>query len=657
MVTLEKIRGEMARMLEADRTLVSVEVSADSLDEALADAAVQLGISVRDIDYEVLQRGVSGFFAITKKDWKIRAYKSLTAARVQKKAAKAEAEASEESKAAVAASIDKDGNVFVFRGADGVFIRVTSPVGKGDKVAFKDAKAALSMRKIKDVDEDAVKEAVEKHDGEYVLVAPYKYVPANNPLLSVEISDDEMKAWIYVTPPGPGGADLSADAIRSSLQKSRVVAGIDENKVNEFVDTPVYGEKYLVAEGEEPRDGDNAWIEYNFETNKNKINLKESDGGKIDFKELNNIQNVVEGQPLAKKIVAQKGRHGKTVTGRYLEAKNGKDIPIPLGKNTRLADDGVTILATVSGQASLINKKINVEPILNISGDVSLKTGNISFLGTVCVSGSVEDGFSIKATGNIEIRGSVGKAQLDAEGDIVVARGVMGKGEGGIRAGRSIWARFIENATVEAGEFVIVTDGIVNCQVTAERKILCQGRRAGIIGGSLIAGEEIHAKTLGSVGGGSGTVLSVGYDPKRKARLDELLASKAAADRELEEVKLNYNTLAAQKKQKGEFSEEKEQNLKKFAERRYMLQNEIEKVDDEIAQIQDYLDELKTQGKVSASAKVYAGVRIVIRDVAEEVRADCNATTFYLDNGLVRYGKYQGPGEDVKRAPSGYISD
>lgn len=63
MVTLEKIRAEMTRMLEDDRTRMSVEVSADSLEEALSTAAVELGVSVKNIDFEVLQKGASGFFA------------------------------------------------------------------------------------------------------------------------------------------------------------------------------------------------------------------------------------------------------------------------------------------------------------------------------------------------------------------------------------------------------------------------------------------------------------------------------------------------------------------------------------------------------------------------------------------------------------------
>ena len=204
---------------------------------------------------------------------------------------------------------------------------------------------------------------------------------------------------------------------------------------------------------------------------------------------------------------------------------------------------------------------------------------------------------------------------------------------------------------------VIVSDGIINSQVAANRKILCQGKRAAIIGGILSAAEEIHAKSLGSLGGASETVLNVGFDPRSKERLDVLLANKQAAERELEDVELNFNTLLNMKKQKKDFPEDKEAILKKYGERQYILKTELEEVDLEIKQIQDYLNTLKTKGKVSASVKVYAGVKIVIRDFTEEVRADCKATTFYLENGLIRYGKYQGADDDMKRVPSGYTAD
>lgn len=656
MVTLETIREKMAARLEEDKSRVFVEVTGDTLDQALGDAAIQLGKPVNELDYEILQRGANGFFALKKKNWFIRAYE------MQKKRSRKE----EEDKTSVEeiedlerlnGVPDRNGAAYVFCAPDGVYLKITPPVGLGTPTTVREATEKLREREITTVPEDLIRQLVKQSTGEYVKVAPYRHSPANDSMMVVDITDQDMKAWLYATPPGPGGADLSADMIIAFLKNNRVVAGLNEERIRDFQDNPVYKQNYLVAEGIKPQDGADASIIYNFEVDRSKIRLKETSSGKIDFKELNLVQNVVEGQPLAQKVLAQRGKGGKTVTGKWLEAKNGKDVPMPLGKNTRIAEDGLTIVAEMNGQVLIINNKINVEPVLNIEGDVSLKTGNIMFLGTVYVSGNVEDGFSVKASGNIEVKGSVGKSDLDAEGDIVVGQGIAGKNEGFIRSGKSVWAKFIENSHVEAGEFVIVSDGIINCQVSANRKILCQGKRAAIIGGNLSAAEEIHAKTLGSFGGASETVLSVGFDPKSKERLDALTAVYQAAEKELDDVQLNFNTLVALKKQKKELSEDKEAALKKLGERQYILQMQLEETGIEIKQIQDYLNTLKNRGKVSASVKVFAGVKIVVRDITEDVRSDCKATTFYLENGLIRYGKYQGPDDDMKRVPSGYSAD
>ena len=45
----------------------------------------------------------------------------------------------------------------------------------------------------------------------------------------------------------------------------------------------------------------------------------------------------------------------------------------------------------------------------------------------------------------IEVNGIVDKSQLIATGNIVVRQGVFGKGEGYIKAGKSLWAKFIND--------------------------------------------------------------------------------------------------------------------------------------------------------------------------------------------------------------------
>ena len=60
---------------------------------------------------------------------------------------------------------------------------------------------------------------------------------------------------------------------------------------------------------------------------------------------------------------------------------------------------------------------------------VNIKSGNVTFLGTVIVNGNVEDGYNVKASGNIEVNGAVGASRLESDGDIIVSQGIVGRDE------------------------------------------------------------------------------------------------------------------------------------------------------------------------------------------------------------------------------------
>jgi uncharacterized protein (DUF342 family) len=327
-------------------------------------------------------------------------------------------------------------------------------------------------------------------------------------------------------------------------------------------------------------------------------------------------------------------------------------MPAPLGRNVHMGEDGATLIADINGLVTFLSGKINVEEIFTVPADVDLKTGNIMFLGTVIVQGNVEDGFSVKASGNIEVRGSVGKCEIVAEGDIIIHQGMAGKGGGSIQAGKNIWSKFIENASVEAGENVIVSDGLINTNIVANKKIICQGKRAAIVGGRYRACEEINAKTLGSPVGGTETILEVGYDPKSKAKMDQLQAQALQIKRQAEEYDKNIATLNATKKQRKTLPDDKEALLQDYVRRREELVIEVRSLAKEIETIQAYLNGLKTKGRISASSRVYPGVKLVIKDVKEDVKTEQKGITFYLENQMIRTTRYEEPEDEIlKKGP------
>jgi uncharacterized protein (DUF342 family) len=645
MATLEQLREYMRT--QAEDVKKSIQVNAPSIEAGLEDASIQLGVPKQRLEFEILVKGSPGFMGYGKRDFVLVVYETVEV----KAAAEAEADLGIDLPFAGemdTVDADRPGRAIVRLYQEGVMLKVLPPVGSGKPCTDKDAVKALNDRAIHDFDRALVSKAVREQEGSFVRIGEFVYNPAADSILTVEIADYEMKAFVIIRPPGPGGTDLPFDTMITYLENNSVVHGVKQDVLRDLVDHPRYDEPVLIAEGTKPYNGKDARIIFNFETDRSQVKLKEKNG-KVDFKEMNLVQNVVEGQALAKKVPAEQGENGRTVTGKLLPAKPGNDTAIGLGKNVRLSDDGLTVFASINGQVLVSAGKINVEPIYVVPGNVNLRTGgNVIFLGTVLVKGSVDDGFKVKAAGNIEVMGNVGKCELDAEGDVIVHQGITGKGGGVIRAGKGVWSKFIENASVEAGDTVAATDGIINSTVAANKRIICQGKRATIVGGKLTAAELIFAKTLGSVAG-SETQLEVGYDPKRKQELVELGARRDERQKVLDEIQLNIHTLMNQKNQKGELPEEKEQYLGELQGKEAQISKEIDLVTEDIEEIQSYLDSLKMVGKVSASAKVFQGVRINIKDAVLDVRNEFKATTFINENGLVKVTKFEDIEEDITK--------
>jgi uncharacterized protein (DUF342 family) len=653
MVDFVGLQQIVKEQLERDRAVHAVEASGDTLELAVAEAATLLNVPLKRLEYEIADRGFSGFFGAGKKEWKIRAYER---AALNKRGEDLRAGAGEEDEETLVIE-DWDGEVFVRLFLEGAFLKVTPPHGRGKIARNEDALGLLEERGVTQFDGALVSKIVEEAAGEYVRVGDYQRNSANDSTAAVEIVEGEMKANVKVSRPGPGGRDYSVENYTNLLHSNKVYYGINEEAVNKQVDKPVYQEAVTLAEGDKPVDGRDAYIQYNFETDKSKVRLREESNGRVNFKDLNIIQNVVENQPLAVRIAAEDGKSGKNVRGVLLPAKDGKNIPLPLGKNVHVADDGVTILEDISGQVLVVNNKIHVEPVYTVDGGVNLKSGNIEFLGTVIINGDVDDGFFVKAAGNIEVNGTVEKAELASEGDIIVTQGITGKGEGMVKAGHSVWAKFIENATVESGDLVVVSDGIINSHVDAAHRVLCQGKRAAIVGGRVRACEEINAKTLGSPMSGTETVLEAGFDPKLKTMLIELTEKKETIRKHFEELQRNIQTLVNIRKQRKALPEDKEAALAEFMTQRQTLIVNMKKTDEDLLKVQEALDKTEVEGRVSASAKVFPGVRIQIRDVREDVRAEYKAVTFVLEEGLIRAGAYEEADKDLVRVPDGYTAD
>ncbi|MFW5643244.1 MAG: Jag N-terminal domain-containing protein, partial [Alkalispirochaeta sp.] len=74
MITMEQLQGYMQKAAQADNEKKFVNASGATLDDALREASVELGVGIKKIEYEVLEKGSSGVFGVGKRPWLIIAY-------------------------------------------------------------------------------------------------------------------------------------------------------------------------------------------------------------------------------------------------------------------------------------------------------------------------------------------------------------------------------------------------------------------------------------------------------------------------------------------------------------------------------------------------------------------------------------------------------
>lgn len=645
---LKSLLFEQETIMEKDEK-EKVEVLGDSIDECLKLASKHLNKPIYDLEYEVLQRGKTKFYFF-KEPFHLRVFyanpednldelKSLD----EKLTGGAGKLNSKDLKEFIQPK-DVDGYFRVKYYRQGLYISCHKPLGEGKPVRVEDVMKKISIRGIPLPPEEKVKQVVEICKGDYVRVADSKLKPFAEATVKVELNAEKMRAFATVTPPKPGGRDLDVKDIVHELKKEDVVFGIREDEIKRMLDNEQYNEPVLVAVGELPQKGADARIVYHVRIERD-IRLKEDATGKIDFKNLDLIENVVVGQLLAEKIPAEKGKWGRDLYNNPLEAKDGMDIPFLAGKGTILSEDKTKLTAEVNGQVIYADGKVNVETVYKVAGDVNMKTGNITFLGSIVVTGNVEDNFHIKASGNIEIYGTVQKAVVEADGDIVIRQGITGRNEAKIISSNgNIIAKFIQDANVVTDKDVVVQEVIMNSTVSAGGSIICNGKKAYIVGGVTRAGKMVLAKNLGSKSTPP-TEITVGLSPKLLRQVEEYYSKKNEAQTKLDSLYKTLRTLKARKEaDPASFTEEHQNHMNKLEGGMKKLEKRMMDYDKEIQNLQNYMEQTSQQGKVYCEKKVYPGVVINIKNSEPFLcKNEVSAKIFFLENERIKTKPFVDP--------------
>ncbi|WP_345739529.1 FapA family protein [Virgibacillus salarius] len=139
---------------------------------------------------------------------------------------------------------------------------------------------------------------------------------------------------------------------------------------------------------------------------------------------------------------------------------------------------------------------MQIQPVFEVEETLSMKNGNLDFVGTIIIHGDVPTGYTVKAKGDVKIFGMVEAATVIAGGSVYVSEGLAGQAKGTIRADESIKIGYINQGIAVAGQDLYVENSILHSNCTVKGHVFCQ--KGNIIGGALSAGKSIEAKDIGN---------------------------------------------------------------------------------------------------------------------------------------------------------------
>ncbi|MBR1760571.1 MAG: DUF342 domain-containing protein [Schwartzia sp.] len=546
------------------------------------------------------------------------------------------------------------GYLFEFK-PDGVFLTVYPTGDSGMLFELSDMRQILKEYGVMDYDMGDLAHVVRAADGNPFLlaqrfeasVAPpdpnakrsaneeipaVKAKPENGIFMKfqIEVSKDRMTATMKIDRQ-PGQIPPAKEDVLKELSSRRIVFGIDEDAIERGL---AHGSQTVIVRGKPPEPGKDAKIVRKFNAEQ-KGKLQEDKYGRVDYKNLNLFLIAKKGDILAERIPHTLGVEGVNIFGDKIKPKPGKPKPVPAGKNTEIKDDNF-VVAAIDGQIVEANNKFSVDPRLEIRGDVSVGTGNINFVGAVSIGGNVLQGFSVKATGNVEINGGVNGGMVEGF-NVFVKGGVIGvDGKGKVTAEEDVQAAFVENGAIEAGGIITVTDVVLHSDLRAGIKIVVEGKRGLVTGGYLAAGEEIRAKVIGNQAQVASRLV-VGVNPSLQRKYQDACREYSESRKKLQQLTQALNTLG--KIDVSLLPPQRAEQIAQLTRSQFPLAGQVERSERLIKELEEQISQMKN-GRICVSDRIFPGQKLIVNSVVKHIQQEEQHCSFQLEDDEVRVGPY-----------------
>ncbi len=590
-------------------------MEAPTLDGCRAEAARRLAVTPEMLDVQVLQEGKRGLFTV--RPFRVRAQ--------GRSAAGAPSEAGPQADVSSAFLAKLDVRVKIARAA----LQQLDVLQSGDEGRALDEILA-SFDSLSDERRTEVTELSKLLSGP--LAAKVQERLAKDGWFVIKVSADRMAAHLDVHPPEGVGRPVALQAVLARLRDEGVVQGVDPDAIRKVLEEvvglgqPVTG--FRAARAVLPETGFDGCVDFLVDPG-GKQEVVRSDGS-MDYRGRAGITMVKAGQVLARLVPPTPGTPGIDVCGREIPAESGKPASLAIGEGVAFDAGTGEYRATLDGLLDTSEGALRVRRTFLVRGDVDMSTGNIEFDGAVQVMGSVHDGFAVRASGDIEVRGRVEGCEILSErGRVLVRQGIAGRNRCFVSAGSDVEAKYIENARVYARRNVSVDVAVMHSEVVAGGSVTATRGRGSLIGGTIKAGEAVIAKTLGAPNEPF-TDIQVGIGIEQQdaiRRMDQRLVAAQSAAHRLEEVVKEFEHAAKDIQKLPARERESYLDLRK---KLLVLHYEVDKLE---AQRRELIDKATADARGTVRVMCEAHGRVVVRigQLIDRVESTTGPTCFRVD--------------------------
>tara|TARA_R110001592_G_scaffold341474_3_gene630583 strand:+ start:129 stop:2033 length:1905 start_codon:yes stop_codon:yes gene_type:complete len=465
--------------------------------------------------------------------------------------------------------------------------------------------------------------------------------------ISIVISDDDLEARLSISQ-AFGGSNATEVSILAALKKQAITYGIDKDALAKALESDTCSE-VLIASGTRPTKGQDSKFEALVSEqifSAPKVDAK----GKVNYHDINEFVIVEPGDKLMRRTLPGKGTPGIDIFGKVIPSISGEVLPFSgdtIGSKVSEEDQDL-LVASAKGHPIVKSRGVSVENVL-ILNNVGLSTGNVDFDGSVCVNEDVADGIKIEASGDVTVKGAVGKATIIAGGNIVLLQGLLGGSTAlqgmteepygaYLTSKGSVSAHFVTHAKIRAAKKIVITEYSSHSDLYANDQILLgqNGGKGNLFGGHARAFKLVAAKVIGSAGG-TPTNIKVGGEGDNIVKLRRIGSEKRQNSEntyELNEALHKINLLAKSAGMTPQTKEKAEQLKQKLE----ILQAELHKLNKQEQAVKQILVKSK-KSRVVANHQIYNNTSVTILGVCKKISEETKGGTFKFEARKVVFEK------------------